>query len=43
VVKNEGDIKIYVKMWDMSTSEDRTSKVGGGIATATNSRMEMGK
>jgi hypothetical protein len=43
VVKYEGDIRICVKIWDMSTSENRTSKAGGGIATATNSEMEMGK
>ena len=39
----EGDSRIRVKMWDMSIGEDRTPKVGRGIATATNSGMEMGK
>jgi hypothetical protein len=39
----EGDSRICVKMWDMSTGEDRTPKAGGEIATTTNSGMEMGK
>ena len=39
----EGDSRIYVKMWDMSIGEDRTPKAGRGIATITNSGMEMGK
>ena len=39
----EGDSRICVKTWDTSTGEDRTPKVGRGIAIATNSRMEMGK
>jgi hypothetical protein len=39
----EGDSKIRVKMWDMSTSEDRTPKAGRGITTTTNSGMEVGK
>jgi hypothetical protein len=30
-------------MWDMSIGEDRTPKAGRGIATITNSGMEMGK
>jgi len=34
----EGDSRICVKMWDMSTGED-----SHGLATTTNSGMEMGK
>jgi nucleoside-triphosphatase THEP1 len=39
----EGDNRICVKIWDVSTGEDRTLKASGGIATATNSKMKMGK
>ena len=39
----EGDSRICVKMWDISTGEDITPKASRGIATATNSKMEMGK
>jgi hypothetical protein len=39
----EGDSRICVKIWDVSTCEDRTPKASGGIATATNSKMKMGK
>jgi hypothetical protein len=39
----EGDNRICVKMWDISMGEDITPKASRGIATATNSEMEMGK
>jgi len=39
----EGDSGICVKMWNMSTGEDRTSKADRRITTTTDSRIEMEK
>ncbi|XP_061971882.1 uncharacterized protein LOC133694394 [Populus nigra] len=38
----EGNSKICVKLWDLSTSKDRTSETCRGITVIINSGMEMG-
>jgi hypothetical protein len=38
----EGTSRICVKLWDLSTSKDRTLETCRGITVTINSSMEMG-
>jgi hypothetical protein len=37
----EGNSRIYVELWDLSTSKDRTLETCRGIIVIINSGMEM--
>jgi len=38
----EGNSIIYVELWDLSTTKDRTPETYRGITIIINSEMEMG-